>query len=181
MFDAISKRLAPLAVRVSNLVSRGVVKIVNDATKLQGLQLVLLSGEVRSDVERFQNYGLTSVPLAGAEAVTVFVGGKRDHGLAIAVDDRRYRIKGLAGGEVAVYNHTGAKVVFKANGDIEVSPKAGQKTKITGDVSVTGTLTASVDVVANGKSLNAHTHPVTGTAGTNPVVFVPPGSTGAPT
>jgi phage gp45-like len=165
--EDITRILRPLSVRVSNLIGRGVVRAADDAKKVQELQIDLLEGETRDEVERFQEYGFTSVPLDGAETVLVFVGGRRDHGLALGVEDRRYRIGNLASGEVAVYNHTGARIVFKANGDIELAPKAGQTVKIatpveiSGDVTVTGTLTASADVVGNGISLNSHTHRLT--------------------
>jgi phage gp45-like len=151
-----------------------VVKLVDDSTKMQLLQAVLLSDEAREGIERFQNYGFTSVPLEGAEAVIVFVGGRRDHGLALAVDDRRHRLRNLESGDVAVYNNAGSKIVLKANGDIEITPDSGTVT-VTGDLDVSGTLTASTDVVGGGKSLASHTHsagaltspsgPVTGITG----------------
>ena len=51
----------------------------------------------------------------------MFVGGSRDHWLAIAVDDRRYRIRNLTAGEVAIYSDQGDKVVIKRGGTIEVT------------------------------------------------------------
>ena len=97
----IEKMLAPLRTRVANLVARAVVQLVNDGTKLQVVQLEVLEGETRDGCERFQEYGFTSVPLAGSEAVVLFVGGRRDHPLVVAVDDRRYRKKNLAAGSTA--------------------------------------------------------------------------------
>jgi phage baseplate assembly protein V len=196
--DDVVRLVTPLARRVANLVSRAIVRKVDDAKKVQELQLDVLDGETRDEIERFQEYGFTSVPLDGAEAVVVFVGGRREHGLAIGVEDRRYRIGNLASGETAVYNHTGAKIVFKANGDIEATPKPGQKLSIsgpveingdvtiTGDVDSSGTVTASNDVVGGGKSLATHTHSATlnlvGTTATagSPLVGTATGSTGAP-
>lgn len=143
--EILLKLLRPLKVLISNMVSRGVVSRVDDAKKMQLVQVGLLADETRDDVERVQNYGFTSVPLEGAETVVLFVGGRRDHGLAVAVDDRRYRLTGLADGEVAVYDQTGSKIVLKANGDVEIVPSSGF-------VIVTG------DVQADGVSLKAHTH-----------------------
>lgn len=113
--------LAELRRRLSNLVARGVVTLVGDAAKLQTVQLTVLQGETRDLVERFQQYGFTSVPLAGAEAVALFVGGFRDHPLVTNVDDRRYRKTGLAGGEVALYNHQGVYVLLKLGNVVEVN------------------------------------------------------------
>lgn len=117
---SLSKLLAPLRTRILNLVARAVVQLVNDETKLQLLQLGVLADETRSEVERMQNYGFTSVPLPGAECLVLFVGGRRDHGVVVAADDRRHRLKGLQPGEVAVYNNAGGQVVLRADGSIEV-------------------------------------------------------------
>lgn len=161
--SAFSRMLAPLARRVRLMVARGVVAAVNDALKLQGVQLQLLADETSGDLERFQQYGFTSVPHAGAEAVVVCVGGSRSHGLVIAVDDRRYRLKGLAAGEVALYTDEGDKIHLQRGGTIEIV--AGTK------VSVFSPLVevSAGDVVADGISLKTHVHggvePGAGTTG----------------
>lgn len=121
--------------RVMLTVARCVVTLVDDSLKMQGLQVALLKREVRDNVERVQNYGYTSKPHAGAEGVVVFVGGNRDHGLCIAVDDRRYRLTGLADGEVAIYTDEGDKIHLKRNNLIEVTTEtfrvnAGTKVEI---------------------------------------------------
>lgn len=122
------KILAPLSKRIALMVSRAVVSLVKDSFAMQGLQVQALADEVL-DVERFQNYGFTSVPLAGAEAIVLSLGGHRDHAIAIAVDDRRYRKKNLASGEVALYTDEGDYILFKRGRTIEVV--AGTKVKVT--------------------------------------------------
>lgn len=161
--QALQRIMRPLAQRVQLMIGRAVVNLVNDATRLQGLQVSLLADEVRGDVERFQQYGFTSVPHPGAEAVAVSVAGSRDHVLVLAVDDRRYRLTGLADGEVALYTDEGDRIVIRRGGTIEV--QAATKVRLvtplvecTGDVTVAGTLTAAVDVVGGGKSLKGHKH-----------------------
>lgn len=165
MIDTVNRLLAPLANRVRNMVSRAVVQVVDDAKKAQLMQLGILADEVKDDVERLQNYGFTSVPLDGAEAVVVFVGGKREHGIVIVTEDRRHRLRNLESGEVAVYDRTGSKIVLKTNGDIEVTPSSGVlklvgDLNVSGDVACDGTVTGSTDVVGGGKSLKNHTHTV---------------------
>lgn len=132
-FD-LDRLLRPLKTRIANLVSRAVVQLVDDSQRMQLLQLGVLDDESREDVERFQNYGFTSVPRDGAEAVVLFVGGKREHGLAIAVDDRRYRITNLNPGEVAVYSDAGSSVVFKASGNIEITAAGAANVVLNGGV-----------------------------------------------
>lgn len=102
------------------MVGRAVINLVNDSLKMQELQVTLLADEVRADVERFQEYGLTSHPIPGSEAVMVCVGGARDHGIVIAVDDRRYRLKALEQGEVALYDDQGQAVHLKRDKTIHV-------------------------------------------------------------
>lgn len=118
--------------RVEMMIARGVVRLVNDGGKLQVVQLGLLQGETRV-LERFQSYGFTGHPHPGAEAVVLFRGGDRDHGLVVVVDDRRYRLKALAAGEVAMYDDLGKKIHFKRDGTFEaVAPKL--VINVTGDV-----------------------------------------------
>ena len=161
--STLQRAMRPFVQRLQLMIGRAVVQLVNDATKLQGLQVSLLADELRGDVERFQNYGFTSHPHPGAEAVAASVAGSRDHVLVIAVDDRRYRLTGLAQGEVAIYTDEGDKIVIKRGGTIEVT--ASTKVRLitplvecTGDVTVAGTLTAGVDAVAAGISLVGHVH-----------------------
>jgi len=157
VIDTLARFIQPLVTRVANTVARAVIKNVDDSKKLQLLQLAILSGETRDEVEHFQNYGFTSHPKAGAEVVIVCVGGRRDHALAIAVDDRRYRIRNLGIGEVAVYDHTGTSIVLKENGDIDLTPSSGT-VNLTGSLNVSGDVAADGDVTAGPISLNSHIH-----------------------
>lgn len=118
----VTRLVAPLKRRVLLMIGRAVIKLVDDAGGIQVVQLVGLDGEILDRVERFQEYGFTSVPHAGAEAVLSAVGGDRSHGLVVAVEDRRYRLKGLAGGEMAIYDDLGQKVHLKRNGIHGYSP-----------------------------------------------------------
>lgn len=105
-----------IADRVRGMVSRAVVSLVNDAFKLQGLQVTLMAGQTPDDVERFQSYGLTSVPHPGAEGIALAVGGSTGHTVVIAVDDRRFRLTDLQGGEVALYDDLGHKLHLTRDG-----------------------------------------------------------------
>jgi phage baseplate assembly protein V len=105
-----------IANRVRMMIGRAIIGLVNDATKAQEVQIELLDEEIQDDAERYGNYGFTSVPHAGAEAVVVCVGGLRSHGIVIATEDRRYRLTGLADGEVAIYDDLGQKVHLGRDG-----------------------------------------------------------------
>lgn len=110
----IAARMRPLRTAALSMIAKAILDAdAKDSSKMQQLKLRIRKGEVRDAIERLQEYGLTSVPFAGAEAVCLFVGGDRDHPLVIAVDDRRYRLKGLAGGEVALYDDLGQVIHLK--------------------------------------------------------------------
>ena len=106
---------------VRNMLSRGVVKLVNASLKMQGLQLAVLKDEIIDDVEHAEPYGFTAYPLAGAEAFIAFLGGDRSHAVAMTVADRRFRIKGLKPGEVALYTDEEDTIIFKRNKTIEIT------------------------------------------------------------
>lgn len=105
---------------IRNLLSRGVIKLVNSAAKCQLVQIEMLGGELKDDVEHLEPYGFTSCPHAGAEHVAVFPDGDKSHGVVLIVADRRYRLKGLAAGEVALYTDEGDRIVLRRGRRIEV-------------------------------------------------------------
>lgn len=138
-----------------NLVARAVLALVDDARKLQAAQVDMLDGESRADVERFQQYGFTSVPEPGAEAVMLAVGGSRSHMVAIAVDDRRYRKRGLKEGEVCLYSKFGDYVLLKDDGTIEV--KASNKVLVDApDVHCTNNLHVRGNIICDGMVSDAN-------------------------
>lgn len=152
--------LRRLRTRIENTVARAVVQVVNDAGGLQALQLGALAGETVDDGEHVQQYGFSSVPMAGAEAVVVFPGGDRGHPLVVAVDDRRYRPTGGEPGEVRVYHKDGAVITLKENGDIVISAKPGSQVLI--DDGAGGT-----EPLITKSQFDAHFHPTgTGPSGT---------------
>jgi len=178
--------LAPLANRVAMMAARAVVNLVKDTEGRQQLQVEILEGELRDDVERAQNYGFTSHPLGGCDAVIVCGGGSREQSIAVVVDDRRYRIQ-LQAGEVAMYDDLGNcvkllrdMVKIEAVQHLEATAPT---TKIVSDVTIEGSLTvngasmmngdisSTGSITNNGKKIDStHTHvgvtPGGGTTGT---------------
>lgn len=159
-----SRILAPIRRRLAHLVARAVVTLVNDAAKMQTLQLGLLADETLDGAEHWQPYGLTYKPHAGAEALVLAVGGHRAHSVVIACADRRYRLTGLEDGEVALYSDEGDKVHLKRGRVIEVETetfnlKAATAVNIdTPRLALSGDLQAQGDVRAGDVSLRQHPH-----------------------
>lgn len=111
-----ARLIAPYVRRIGNLVSRGTLAAANPGSKMQGLQLRLMAGEVKDSVEHFEPYGFTSHPSPGAEAVALFLDGDRSHGVVVVVADRRYRLIGLEAGEMAIHDDQGQKVHLTRTG-----------------------------------------------------------------
>lgn len=162
--QSFSRMVRPMQQAIARRAARVVARLVDDSTKMQLLQIGVMAGETAGGVERFQNYGFTSKPLAGAEGVVVFLGGGSDHPICIAMDDRRYRKIALAEGESAVYNHVGDFIHIKADGSISVKASASvdvdaPEVTMTGNLTVAGNITStSGDVVAGTISLKTHVH-----------------------
>jgi len=165
MMRSINKLLDPVKRQIRNSIARGVLNLIDDTTALQRVQIQLMAmpqpdgsmaAEINSDIEVMAHYGFTSVAHPGAEAAYVAVGGVRAHGLVIAIDDRRYRLTGLAAGEVALYDDLGQVVHLTRAGIKVTSP-------LNIDIEAAGTLRlAGNDVVIH--ATNAYRWDVNGHA-----------------
>jgi phage baseplate assembly protein V len=146
----IARMLAPLARAIGSMMARGTVVLATATSKMQTLQIKLLSGEVQDDVEHIEPYGFTAHPHAGAEHVTLFFGGNRSHGVTIMVADRRYRLQGLAEGEVALSDDLGQKIHLTRNGIVIDGAGLTMTIQNIDDLNVTAA--GAVNVTAGGKA-----------------------------
>lgn len=149
--------------RVMMTVARAVVSLVDDSAGRQRMQLQLLKDEFKSDVERMQNYGMTSHPPVGSDAAVVFVAGNREQGIILAVENRQYRLKGLEQGEVALYDDLGSVVHLTREGPLIRSSLPMRvevpHTDWTGSMSITGDVETTGRLTNNGKDVGStHTH-----------------------
>jgi phage baseplate assembly protein V len=149
----------PIKTRVMLMIGRCVLTALDDSTGYQVAQVRAGENEIASGLIRIQNFGFTSRPKPGAAGIAAFIGGNRDHGVLLAVDDARYRVK-VAEGEAAVYSAFGAKIVLKADGSIEATPASGQSFKVVGPITASGVIHSDLDITAGAlnTSLVLHTH-----------------------
>jgi phage baseplate assembly protein V len=178
-----SQLVQELKRKIAMAIGLGDLTKINDNAPLQKIQVNMLEGETHSDYDRVQEYGFTSVPLPGAQAVVVCVGGGRDNGIVVGTEDRRHRLKNLEAGEVAIYNNLGNFIKLKADGTMHVLSSHNVQVEAP-TVTITGNLQVNGNIVANGnitdqntgsgrsmasmRSLyNSHTHTETGST-TNP-------------
>ncbi len=161
------------------MISRGIVKNSDEGKKTRTLQLTLMADEVRSDIEHPQEYGFSSAPLEGAEAIAIFMGGNRDHGSVTHVFDKRYRPTDLEPGEVCLFDDLGTKIKLKRGNKIEITASTDVKI-ISPKVIMTGDLEVDGNIIDNKPSnnntvkdmrdiYNGHTHPETGSITTAPI------------
>lgn len=156
--------IGPLQRSVRMMISRGVLTLVDDTQPTQEVQLNLYAGENLSGVERFQQYGFTSVPFPGAEAIFAAVAGNRTQGVVLVAGDKRYRLVGLPNGAVALHDYQDPPqtIILQPNGIVVTSQLGVTITTPTltlnGNMQVNGGITTTEDVVANGISVDKHTH-----------------------
>lgn len=143
------------------MIGRAIITVVKDTTGMQTVQVDLGHDEKIDGVERVQNFGFSSHPKKGAQAVVVFIGGNRDHPIVIAADDRAYR-PSLSQGEAAVYNAFNALVKLK-NGVIDINtnkavPLLAKDGVLTGNTlnPVTGALWSAVPADVSQKVRASH-------------------------
>lgn len=137
--------------KIRQVVARGVVNLINDAGGLQVLQVDALADETIDDVERAQNFGMSSHPPKGSTPVMVAVGGSRNHMMAVAVDNEKHRPKNLKEGETALYNAHGVLFVFDAEGVATLNCKAFKVIASDGADFTTPMVTASAQMTAKGQ------------------------------
>lgn len=173
-----SRLLGGLQRGLSNMLVRAVVRHLDTRSKNQMLQIQMLSDELKDNIEHLEPYGFTSAPLMGAEAFAAFPDGDRSHGVVLVVADRRYRIKGLKPGEVAIYSDEGDSIILKRGNKIEVNTKqyivnAEEKAvfntpliETTAMIKAVGNIESAADVkdktgtmAAMRDLFNSHTHP----------------------
>jgi phage baseplate assembly protein V len=168
--------ISSLSKGMANVVTRGVITALDTAKKCQAVGLKLIAGEVKDNVEHLEPYGFTSAAKDGAEVLVVFPGGDRSHGVVVTVADRRYRLKGLARGEVAIYDDQGQSVTLTRKGIVvngggkPIIFTNASKARFEMDIEATGQIkdlcdSAGKTMAAMRMTYNGHTHKENGDGG----------------
>ncbi|WP_313021374.1 phage baseplate assembly protein V [Atlantibacter hermannii] len=155
--------------QVLNLICRAVVKSVDAVKKCQAVDLELIAGEPKSSIEHLEPYGFTSKAKPGSEALVLFPDGDRSHGVVVVVSDRRYRMKGLNDGEVAIYDDQGQSVTLTRGGIVvngngnPIVFKNAPKARFEMDIEATGNIkdmcdSTGINMAAMRLSYNGHHH-----------------------
>lgn len=163
MMSELKKLYNRIMFRIFYLMTRGQVTGVINSEPTQRLKQSCLAFEDIPNIERFEEYGITSYPLEGAETFSNFISGNREQGVVICVNDSRYRPTNLASGDVCIYTYKDKTLAHRiwlkaSDGSIQIS----------GNINLTGNIVASGDVsdssgtaqtmAAMRSKYNAHTH-----------------------
>jgi phage baseplate assembly protein V len=171
MIEAIERLYA----LILHMIGRGRVTAAKDDGNVQLLQIRLGPDEIRDNTARLAEYGFTSMPPIGADAVALFIGGNRSSGVIIATGHQASRLKNLQSGEVAIFDNQGQsvyltrtgivinganlpitinntpKVIVNAATEVDLNTallKVSGKITAGGDISATGDITATGTITA---------------------------------
>ena len=137
MIDQLQRLLEPIRNRVRLMVARALISAATDDEGGLRLELDLGAGEFRDDLELVQQFGVSSRPLPGSQAVTLFLGGSRDSGVVVAT-------KGM-GPEMSISLKPGEVCLHTAEGD-SIHLKNGRVVSITtGTLEITATTAVRID------------------------------------
>ncbi|MCF7502710.1 phage baseplate assembly protein V [Vibrio sp. L3-7] len=157
----VQKLLAPIRRRINGAITRAVVSGVVEGLQRQNLQLKMHADESVDDIERFQNYGCSSFPPVGSEAILAAIGGNLGNLVAVAVEDKKYRPKGESG-DVFLYHLEGHKIRLTKDGKMVVTATdvifeaansftiISPETLIQGPLHVTGGISTDLGIFATG-------------------------------
>lgn len=154
LVDTVNAIIAPLRRKADLMIARAVIRSTKYDQGLQYAQLDLLADETKDAVQHMQEYGFASAPDADADAIAVFVGGERMHGVVIATDDSRHRPE-VEPGEAAVYTKFGDIIKLTKDGEILITSTnkvivTAPDIEIEGDLAVNGNIDSTGDITAAG-------------------------------
>lgn len=134
---AINSLLERIMDRLAMMVGRGVLMALEANGGLMRASIAGIADEVLGDRDFVLDYGISTRPHPGAEALMLFLAGLRSNGMVVRLFDRRYTIT-LQYGEVAIHDDLGQKVHLTRTGIVLSSPldvtvTAGRTLRLEGD------------------------------------------------
>ena len=160
---------------LANMVGLGRVSLADDSGEVQTVQITEgaagsgFADRVIDKARRVMEFGFSSVPPLGAEAVMLRRSGERSRSIVIGTNHRPSRPTGLQPGDTAIYDVRGAKVQLTADGllidcaGLPAVVKNFASLTVQGDLHVTGDVVSrasgtSVSLNALRDAYDAHKH-----------------------
>ena len=130
-----------LSSRIMNMASRGTTVEDDNSKGIQQAKIRGQHGEEIPKVQRWEQFGLTSRPPAGSDALILSINGTRDSAQMVAVSSPDSRLTDGAEGSTTLYDAAGNKVYLDNGGNIVIEG-SGTITIKAADVAIeSGTLT----------------------------------------
>ena len=166
MIQELNRLLEPLRNRVRLMVARALISATVDEEGGIRLTLDLGAGEFRDELELVQQFGVSSRPLPGSQAVTLFLGGSRDSGVVVSTKGMGPEMSiALKPGDVALHTAEGDSIHLKNGRVVSITTetleiKATTAVRIDSPtVEATGEVSDSVGKLSALRGhYNAHTH-----------------------
>ena len=118
MYHALQQMIQPLSRRVVGLVQRATLIRQQD----NRLQVWGTEGDLKDGVEQFGQLGIKVVPLPGAEAIVVAIGGDASHRVVIATRDESREPDVGEPGDVLIYHLTSpTRIWMRADGSVYIN------------------------------------------------------------
>lgn len=121
MISTIKAITEPLARRISLVVSKCILNIIDDSSQTQSAQSEFFPDEIYDDTEVWQHFGFSSVPPKGSEGIAVFPAGERTNPLVIATECKGKRFKNLKEGDSVIYSSAGNFIKINSDKSIEIN------------------------------------------------------------
>ncbi|RQV20670.1 phage baseplate assembly protein V [Burkholderia cenocepacia] len=135
--------------RMRSLFGRGRITRVDDSGPVQIVQARMNGLEVPDGRYRVPEFGFSSNPPIGSDALVLHIAGDRSAGAVVGTNHQTSRPRGLAPGESILYSEDGKSVYLK-NGSIVVEAK-GQDVVVNDAANVTWTCSGDFKIVTGGK------------------------------
>jgi len=148
-FRALQRLISPIITRVRRVCLGAIIRRVDDGGDLQRMQVESIGHSVYDNVEKFEQFGFTSNPPVGLDAIIIERCGKH---IIVAIGDRKYRIKNLESGDTAVYDVRGQTIILNETG-ISVTDAHGN-TVITDSNGINTTDTNGNNAKMDGSGIN---------------------------
>lgn len=148
-FRALQRLMAPIITRIRRVCLGAIIRRVDDDGDLQRMQVESIGHSVYDNVEKFEQFGFTSNPPVGLDAIIIERCGKH---IIVAIGDRKYRIKNLEPGDTAIYDVRGQTIILNKTG-ISVTDAHGN-TVVTDSSGINTTDTNGNNIKMNGSGIN---------------------------
>lgn len=147
---------------LATFIARGIIKLIDFSKPVPVAQAEIMADELQDEIEFIQAFGFASKPPQNSEAIIVSLNGSTSKRVIINTINRDYHFALDEDGSAVFHDANGQYILMKSDGIHVFTNKKlfvnAPETDWTGDINLTGKLTASDDVLAAGISLKNHKH-----------------------